>query len=148
MLLCRSSGSESSVVTTPVPSICYLGMYSGISGEDRAILMPLCRPWVKLRPNMGTQLQERLFNQNKHWGTRKKLAPRAVYRLCRDSIYSDFLHIIISSDFLHHTAIKQYWIGSILTMGARLGKGRRKESDLNLQRPSNGEVITALSKSS
>lgn len=54
MLFCRSSGRESSVVTTPVPSVCYFGMYSGISGEDRAILMPLHKPQVKLKPNMGT----------------------------------------------------------------------------------------------
>lgn len=58
MLLCRSSGSKWSVVTTPVSSICYLGVYSGISSEDRAILMPLWKPEVKLHPNMGKQLQE------------------------------------------------------------------------------------------
>lgn len=53
MLLRRSSGTKSGIVTTPVPTVCYLGMYMGISGEDRAILMLLCNPWVQLHPNMG-----------------------------------------------------------------------------------------------
>lgn len=73
MPLRRSSGSKSGIVTTPVPGMCYLGTYWGISGEDRAILMPLCKPWVKLHPNMGTQLQERLSNQNERKEARKKL---------------------------------------------------------------------------
>lgn len=121
MLLRRSSGSESSVVTTRVPSICYLGMYSGISGEDRAILMLLCKPRVKLRPNMGKQ-QDRLSNQNKRRERLEKscvrdLCPRLVHRLYRDAV-------IISSAFLHHAAIKKYsWIDSILTIGTCLGKG-------------------------
>lgn len=73
MLLRRSSGTKSSIVTTPVPTICYLGMYVRISGEDRAILMLLCKPWVKLHPNMGKQLQERLLNQTKCGEAWKKL---------------------------------------------------------------------------
>lgn len=70
----------------------------------------------------------------------KDLWPRLIRRLYRD-------FVIIFSDFLYYTDIKLYsWIDSVLTTGVCLGNGRRKESNLNLQKFVDGEVITALGK--